>query len=74
MMSIKDSFDIGLQVLKTMYEPEYVEARLYELWTLYSLCSQTEDWVAITELKWEHRLTDKNAIFLWNIKQKVYNG
>ena len=73
-MSIKNSFDNGLQVLKAIYPENIVEEAVYELWDLYSLCSQTEDWVAIAELKWEHRLTDNEAIFLWNLKQKVYNG
>jgi len=64
---IKGSFDNGLQILKLIYNTETVEDSIYELWNVYTLCSLTEDWVAIVELKWDFNLTDVEAVKFWNI-------
>lgn len=70
---IKGSFDDGLQVLKVIYNASIVEDSIYELWALYTLCSQTEDWIAIVELKWDFNLTDVEAVKFWNIQQILNN-
>ena len=73
MMKIKGSFDNGLKVLKLIYNPDTVDDSIYELWNLFLLCSETEDWVAIVELKWDFRLTDVEAVKFWNIQQILNN-
>jgi hypothetical protein len=60
-------------MLKVIYDSEHVESKVYELWALYCLCSQTENWVAITELKWDYNLTDVEAVKFWNILQVLKN-
>lgn len=66
-----DEFKNGLQLLKAMYSEQAITDSIKELTELYALCRATEDWVAITELKWDFNLTDIEAIKFWHILQEL---
>lgn len=66
MKSIKPTFHEGLKQLNKIYGQKILSKKIQDLYELYELCSQTEDWVTVLQIKWYYEVNNAEAIRLYH--------